>query len=246
MCSLLEWINKKYQIQITEPSKDSTDRQVQVSDIWNGLFWTILWCCIEHFGKKIWRNLVIIDVKLETRKSSRGKSSENSQLNRSDLFISYCFKLRECAQRVQAVCWSAIRLGPVYGSRETMFEKWISRISLVHKGSPAFKGARRQKGQMKTDKKFWKTSKLSASSNVKGARKIQRDHPLLIAGTQNNWNCPLFRIKCMNDPYAAVRKQLFCYGWKKYEIEESKVKACIIIGRFRKHNRLLISENWKD
>ena len=50
-----------------------------------------------------------------------------------------------------------------------MFEKWLSRIALVHEGFSAFKGERREEDRKGTnrDKRLPKTPKFSASSKVK-------------------------------------------------------------------------------
>ena len=94
-----------------EPSEDSTDRHGNVSNLWNGLFWKVLWCCMELSGKEIWKTSC--DHWCTAGESSQSKSGETSRLNRSDQFLSYCFELCECAHRVQADCWSAIELDTV-------------------------------------------------------------------------------------------------------------------------------------
>ena len=38
-----------------EPSQDPPDRQGKVRDIWSGLLWATLWCCLEHSGEEVWK-----------------------------------------------------------------------------------------------------------------------------------------------------------------------------------------------
>ena len=70
---------------------------------------------MEHSEEKIWK--ASCDQSFATGKSSESKSGKTSQLNRSDQFLSSCFELCECAQRVQVDWWSAIKLDTVLGSR---------------------------------------------------------------------------------------------------------------------------------
>ena len=90
-----------------------------------------------------------------------------------------------------------------------MFEKWLSRIAFVLEGFSAFKGERREEDRRGTnrDKRFSKTSKFIASSNVKEIKQMQSDYCPLAYDTHKIWNCPLFRNMSVNDRYAAVRKQ---------------------------------------
>ena len=77
------------------PLKTLLDRQRKVSNLRKGLFWIVQWNYIEDSGEEVWN--VIIDAQLESlRKESQVKPQ------RSDQFLSYCFKLCECAERVQA------------------------------------------------------------------------------------------------------------------------------------------------
>ena len=94
----------------------SSTRQGKVSDLWKGRFWTVLLCCMEHSGEENWK--ASCDHRYTTGESSKNKPGEtSSRHNRSDQFLSYCFELCECAQRVQADWWSAIKLDTLYGSR---------------------------------------------------------------------------------------------------------------------------------
>ena len=76
-----------------------------------------------------------------------------------------------------------------------MFEKCLSRIAFGHEGFLAFRGERRKKDRRGTnrDKRFSKTSNISASSNVKETKQMQSDYCLLADGTHKIWNCPLLR-----------------------------------------------------
>ena len=131
-----------------------------------------------------------------------------------------------------------------------MFEKWLSRMAFVHEGFSAFKGGRREEDRRCTnrDKRFSKTSNLSASSNVKETKQTQSDHCPLADGTHEIWNCPLFSNLSVNDRYAAARKQRLCYGYlgKGHAIKDCKVNACGINRCIKKQNRLLHSENQTD
>ena len=131
-----------------------------------------------------------------------------------------------------------------------MLEKRLSRIAFVHEGFSAFKGERREEDRRSTngDKRFSKTWKFSASSNMKETERTQSDHCPLADGNHKIWNCPLFRKMSVNDRYAAVRKQRLCYGClgKGHAIKDCKVNACGINGCIKKHNRLLHSENQTD
>ena len=65
-----------------------------------------------------------------------------------------------------------------------IFEKWLSRIAIVHEGFSAVKGERREEDRRSTnrDKRLSKTSNFSASSNVKETKQTQSDHcPLVMA-----------------------------------------------------------------
>ena len=82
-----------------------------------------------------------------------------------------------------------------------MFEKRLSRIAFVQEGFSVFKGERREQDRRGTnrDKRFSKTSKFSASSNVKETKQKQSDHRPLAGGTHKIRNCPLFRNMSKND-----------------------------------------------
>ena len=56
---------------------------------------------------------------------------------------------------------------------------------------------------------------------------------------------PLFKNICLNDRYAAARKQRLCYGTlgKESAIKCFKEKARGLNGYTKKHNRMLPSEN---
>ena len=197
-----------------EQSEDSSDRQGKVNKLWNGLIWTVLWCCMEHSGEDVWN--------ASCDHWCTMVSGETSQLNRSDQFLFYCFKLCESAQRVQADWWSAIKLDTIYGSRQTtskekwcfyvddkdedwpdliMFEKWLSKMAFVHEVFSAFKGEQKEADRSSTnwDKRFSKTSNFSASSNVKEEKQMQSNQCPLADGTHKLWNCPLFRKMSVND-----------------------------------------------
>ena len=98
------------------------------------------------------------------------------------------------------------------------------------------------------DKRFSKTSNFSANSNLKETKQKQSDYCPLADGTHEIWNCLLFRNMSVNDRYAALRKQRFCYGslGKGHAVKDCIVNECGIKGCIKKHNRLLHSENQMD
>ena len=115
VCSLLQWINAQYQTQRRWATWRLYYRARLGQWFPNGLFWTVLWCCMEHSGEEVWT--ASCDHLCTSGGSSQSQSGETSQLNRSYQFLSYCFELCECVQRVLADWWSAIKLDTVYGSR---------------------------------------------------------------------------------------------------------------------------------
>ena len=68
-------------------------------------------------------------------------------------------------------------------------------MAIAREGFSAFKGERRQEDQRgaNRDKRFSKSSNLSASSIVKNTRQIPNGHFPVAGGTYKIWNCPLFR-----------------------------------------------------
>ena len=131
-----------------------------------------------------------------------------------------------------------------------LFEKWLSRIALVHERFSVFKAEQREEVRRGTnrDKRSSETSNFSASSNVKVTKQMQKDHCPLVDCTHKIWNCPLFRNMSVIDRYAAVRKQRLCYGslGKGHVIKDCKNNACVINECTKKHNQLLHSENEMD
>ena len=72
-----------------EPSNDSTDSQGKVSNLWNGLFWTVLCAAWSILERKFGRPHVIIDAQLESlRKAIQVKSHDSTSLINLSVIIS--------------------------------------------------------------------------------------------------------------------------------------------------------------
>ena len=132
----------------------------------------------------------------------------------------------------------------------TLLEKWLTWMPFVHERMPSVKSKRKEDDHPKTnkEKRFSKSSKVSASSNAKEAKQMQNNHCPVVDGTHKNWNCPKFKTMNVTDRYAAVRKERLCYGClgKRHAIKDCKVHPCGINGCIKKHNRLLHSKNQMD
>ena len=113
-------------------------------------------------------------------------------------------------------------------------------MAFVHEGFSAFKGERKEEYRRNAnrEKRFLKTSKFSASSNLQETKQTQSDHCPLADGTNKIWNGPSFKNMSVNDRYVAVRKERLCYGClgKGHAIKGCKVKACGINGCTKKDN----------
>ena len=168
--------------------------------------------------RKIGRPPVIIDAQLENlQKFSQVKPHDSTGLITFSVivsnFVNVLKEYKQIDQQSSSTLYIAVDKDEDWPDL-IMFEKWLSRITFVQEGFPAFKGEQREESRRSTkrDKRFWKTSNFSASSNVKETKKIQSDHCPLADGTRKIWNCSLFRNMSVNDRYAAVREQRLCYG----------------------------------
>ena len=136
----------------------------------------------------------------------------------------------------------------------TLLEKWLARMAFVHEGMPSTKSDRKEddRPNANKEKRFSKSSNISASSNANETKQMQNNNclglALLAAGTHKIWNCPIFKRMIVTDRYAAARKEHLCYGClgKGHAIKDCKVHPCGIKGCTKKHNRLLHSENQID
>ena len=124
-----------------------------------------------------------------------------------------------------------------------MFEKWLSRIAFLHKRFSAFKRERREQDRRGRNryKRFSKTSKFSAKSNLEETKQMQSDQCPLDDETIKICIGLLLKNKSVNDRYAAVRKQRLCQVClsKGHAIKDCNVNACGINGCIKKHNWLL-------
>ena len=198
----------------------------------SGQFYGAAWSILE---RKFGRPHVIIDAKLESlRKASQVKPHDSTSLiNFSVIVSNFVNVLKEYKQsgdlQSNSTLYMAVDKLPQVLKEKwwfyvdgkdadspdlIMFEKWLSRIAFMHKGFSAFKGERRDEDRRSTkkDKRFSKTSNLSASSNVKQTKQTQSDHCQLADGTHKIWSCPQFKNISVNDRNAAVKKKLLFYG----------------------------------
>ena len=132
----------------------------------------------------------------------------------------------------------------------TLLEKWLARMAFVHEGMPSTKSERKEddRPNANKEKRFSKSSNVTASSNVNETKQMQNNNCPLADGTHKIWNCPIFKNMNVTDRYAAVRKERLCYGClgKGHAIKDCKVHPCGINGCTKKHNTLLHSENQMD
>ena len=123
-------------------------------------------------------------------------------------------------------------------------------MAFVHEGIPSTKSERKENDRPKAneEKRFSRSSNVSASSNAKETKQMQNKNCPLADGTHKIWNCPIFKIMNVTDRYAAVRKEGLCYGClgKGHAFKDWKVHPCGMSGCNKKHNRLLHSENQMD
>ena len=132
----------------------------------------------------------------------------------------------------------------------TLLEKWLARMAFVHEGMPSTKSERKRddRPNANKEKRFLRSSNISASSNANETKQMQNNNCPLADGTHKIWSFSIFKIMNVTDCYAAVRKERLCYGclWKGHAIKDCKVLPCGINGYTKKHNRLLHSENQMD
>ena len=114
VCSLLQWIDAQYQTQRRWATWRLYWLARQGQQFLVMAILAALWYCMGHSGEEVWMGSC--DFWWTAEESSQSKS-QTSQLNRSDQFHSYGFELCECAQKVQADWWSAIKLDSLYGIR---------------------------------------------------------------------------------------------------------------------------------
>ena len=132
----------------------------------------------------------------------------------------------------------------------TFLEKWLARMAFVHEGMPSTKSEQKEdyRPNANKEKRFSKSSNISASSNANETKQMQNNNCTLADGTQKIWNCPVFKNMNVTDRYAAVGKECLCYGClgKGHAIKDCKVHPWGINGCTKKHNRLLHSDNQMD
>ena len=120
-------------------------------------------------------------------------------------------------------------------------------MAFVHEGMPSTKSERKEddRPNANKEKRFSKSSNISASSNANETKQMQNNNCPLADGTHKIWNCAIFKSMNVTDRYAAARKECLCYGCleKGHAIKYCKVHPCGINGCTKKHNRLQHSEN---
>ena len=74
---------------------------------------------------------------------------------------------------------------------------------------PSTKSERKEDDRPKAnkEKRFSKSSNVSASSNANKTKQMQKHNCPLADGTLKSWNCPIFNSMNVTDRYAAVRKE---------------------------------------
>ena len=120
----------------------------------------------------------------------------------------------------------------------------------VREGMPSTKSDRKEddRPNANKEKRFSKSSNISASSNANKTKQMQNNNCPIADGTQKILNFPIFRSMNVTDRYAPVKKERSCYGClgKGHAIKDCKIHPCGINGCTKKHNRLLHSENQID
>ena len=229
--------------------------------LWNGLLWTVQWCCMEHSGEEIWRGRphVINDAQLESlRRASQVKPHNSTGVVSLSVIVLNLWMCSKSTSRLMIRNQTLVNKPPHVLKEKwwfyvddkdedwpdlILFEKWLSRIAFVHEGFSAFKGERRDEDRRSKnrDKRFSKTSNFSASSNVKKQSRCKKITVRYLMALIIFWTVHM----SMSDLNAAVRKQRSCYGClgKKNAIKVYRVKARGINGCIKKHNRWLHSQN---
>ena len=252
-----------------EPSEDSTGKaRSAISGMgYLGQFHCVAWSILEG---KFGTSRVIIGAQLESlRKASQLKPNDSTSLISSSVVSNFVNVLKKYKQigniQSSSTLYMAVdKLPQVLKEKSwfyvddkdedwpdlVMFEKWLSRIAILHEGFSALKGEWGEEDQRVTnrDKHISKTLNFSANSNVERTKQMQSDRCPLGDGTNKIWKCALFRNVSVNDRYAAVRKQRLCYGClgKGLAMKDCKLNACGINGCIKKQHRLLHSQNQLD
>ena len=96
----------------------------------------------------------------------------------------------------------------------TLLEEWLARMAFVNEGMPSTKSERKvdDRPNGNKEKRFSKSSNISASSNENETKQKQNNNCPLADGTHKIWNCPIFKSMNVTDRYAAVRRERLCYG----------------------------------
>ena len=78
----------------------------------------------------------------------------------------------------------------------TLLEKWLARMAFVHEGMPSTKSERKEDDRLNAnkEKRFSKSSNVTASSNANETKQMQNNTCPLADGTHKIWNCPIFKI----------------------------------------------------
>ena len=96
----------------------------------------------------------------------------------------------------------------------TLLEKCLARMASVHEGMPSTKSERKEddRPNANKEKRFSKSSNISAIWNANQTMQMQNNNCPLADGTHKIWNCPIFKSMNVTDRYSAVRKERLCYG----------------------------------
>ena len=76
-----------------------------------------------------------------------------------------------------------------------LLERWLARMAFVYEGMPLTKSERKEDDRPKAnrEKRFSKSSNVSASSNANETKQMQNNNSPLADGTHKIWNCPIFK-----------------------------------------------------
>ena len=94
----------------------------------------------------------------------------------------------------------------------TLLEKWLARMAFVHEGMPSSKSERKEddRPNANKEKRFSKSSNISASSNPNETKQMRNNNCPLADGTHKIWNCPIFK----NMKFFKIQN-FFCEKWSK-------------------------------
>ena len=88
---------------------------------------------------------------------------------------------------------------------------------------PSTKSERKEddRPQANNEKRFLKSSNVSASSNANETKQMQNNNCPQEDVTRKIWNCPMFKSMNVTEHYAAVRKERLCYKWMYQKAQQT-------------------------